>query len=90
MKNNHRIILKDDYYSGDLADDAYEIAEDYEGWIEVLADATELLKNSGEHYNTIKEDVEYAIHMANKAFYELNHYEHRLNNLLKNVDKVKE
>ena len=78
--------MKDTYYSGDLADEAFETAEEYKGWIEVLKDATDLLKNAGEHYNSIKEDVEYAKHMLNDAMYHLEAYQRAVNRL--SIDKV--
>lgn len=73
--------IKDTYYSGDLADEAYETAEEYEGWIDVLKDATDMLKNAGEHYNTIKKDVLYAKHMLNDAMYHLDAYQRSVNRL---------
>lgn len=78
--------IRDTYYSGDLADDVYEVAEEYEGWIEVLKDATDALKNAGEHSNSIKKDVRYAQHMLNDAMYHLDAYQRIINKLP--IDKV--
>jgi hypothetical protein len=78
--------IRDTYYSGGLADEACEAAEQYEAWIEVLKDATDLLKNAGKHHNSIKDDVLYAKYMLNKAMYELDTYQRIINRLP--IDKV--
>lgn len=85
MKNKHRNRLKDTYYSGDLGEDAYEYSKDISAWCEVLMDACDVFKHSGEKYS-IKEDVKFGIKMVNRAMYELKSIQNGLNNLP--IDKV--
>lgn len=81
----HRIVLRDTYSSSDLGEDAYEYSKDIYAWCEVLMDACDVFKHSGEKY-PIKEDVKYGIKMVNKAMYELKQIQSGLNNLP--IDKV--